>query len=79
LLLILGSHRRHRVIRDLTRHSSASELGAQRSPTQASLAVRGVDRQLGEGGIVDQSHVAQTVEHRLADLLGNPPPAQCLG
>jgi hypothetical protein len=43
------------------------------------VAVRGVHHRLGESGIIDQAYLAQTVEHRLADLLGNPAPAQRIG
>jgi len=38
-----------------------------------------VHRRLSESSIVDQAYLAQTVEHRFTDLLGNPALMQCIG
>jgi hypothetical protein len=38
-----------------------------------------MSRRLGEGGVIHQTHLAQSVKHWLADLLRNLTPAQCVG
>ena len=68
-----------RVARHVVGNTLAAQLGGQRAPAEPLAGVPGVHPLLGQRGVVDQSDLAEALEHGSGRVLGHALAAQGLG